>query len=231
MTTPSAGKNETLLVKLGGAQLIVFAALFLAGAFTVWMGAAAAPSRAAPRADALIRIGSGEPPLYTAAPGGAITVSVEVAAAANLGAATVLLNYDPTLVQVVTCTALAPANADISACNPAYANGVVRYSLAASAGLNGGFRLFTVTLRAVGAAGATARLALAAPQFTDTHGGDLPVTTAGGTIAIAGAPLPVDVTVRLIDQHSAIVPGQNLVLSVWVDVTNTRFLAAATFVL
>ncbi len=231
MTTPSAGKNETLLVKLG-VQLIFFAALFLAGAFVVGLCAAAGhASTTTPRAGALIRIGSGEPPLYTAAPGEEITITVEVTAAANLGAATVLLNYDPTLVQVVACTALGLADADLIACNPAYANGVVRYTLATSAGLNGAFPLFSVTLRAVGAAGATAQLALAAPQFTDTHGGDLPMTTAGGAIAIAGAPLPVDATVRLIDQHSAIMPGQNLVVSVWVDVTDTRPLAAATFVL
>lgn len=232
MSNPSAGRHATLLMKLGGAQLVFCAALFLAGALVVGLSAAAGhAATTAPRADALLRIGSGEPPLYTVAPGAEITLTVEVAEAANLGAATVLLNYDPALVQAVACTALGHADVDLSVCNPAYAAGVVRYALAASAGLSGTFPMFTVTLRAVGAAGATAQIEPAAPQFADTHGAALPVTTAGGAIAIAGAPLPADVTVRLTDQHSAILPGQNVVVSVWIDVADNRSLAAATFVL
>jgi hypothetical protein len=210
VSNPSAGRHATHLMKLGGAQLVFCAALFLVGALVV--GVSAAPGRAAtttPRAGALIRIGSGsgEPPLYTVAPGAEISITVEVTAATDLGAATVLLNYDPALVQVTACTTQGHADVDMSACNPAYAAGVVRYALAASAGLSGTFPLFTVTLRAGGAAGATAQLELAAPQFADTHGGELPVTTAGGAVAIAGAPLPADVTVRLIDQHAAILAG------------------------
>jgi len=219
-------------MKLGGAQLVFCAVLFLAGALVLGVSAAAGhASTTAPRADALIRIGAGKPPLYTVAPGAEITITVEVTAVADLGAATVLLNYDPALVQAVACTALGHADVDLSACNPAYAAGVVRYALAASAGLSGTFPLFTVTLRAVGAAGATAQLELAAPQFADTHGAALTVTTAGGAVAIAGAPLPADVTVRLIDQHSAILPGQNVVVAVWIDVADDRSLATATFVL
>lgn len=232
MSNPSVGRHATLLMKLGSAQLVFCAALLLAGALVVGVSAAAGrAATTAPRADALIRIGGGETPLYTVAPGAEITLTVEVTAVANLGVATVLLNYDPVLVQAVACTTHGHADVDLSACNPAYAAGVVRYALAASAGLSGTLPLFTVTLRAVGAAGATAQLELAAPHFADTHGVALPVATAGGAVAIAGAPLPADVTVRLIDQHAAILPGQNVVVSVWIDVADNRSLAAATVVL
>jgi hypothetical protein len=44
---------------------------------------------------ALVRIGAGEPPTYPIAPGGETAIAVEMVGAANVGAATLLLAYDP----------------------------------------------------------------------------------------------------------------------------------------
>ncbi len=196
-----------------------------------WRAGALPAARAAATNTALVRIGSGETPTYTVAPGGERTITIEVVDAANLGAATLLLAYDPALVQVVSCTAQPPANADLALCNPSYGPGVVRFSLLAAEGVSGAFAAFELTLRAVGASGGTAQLALTAPHFADVNGVEVPVQVTGGTLLISGPDQPAEAVLLLDPAASAITPGQNSTVAIRLDVTPARPVAAATMLL
>lgn len=182
-------------------------------------------------ATAQVRVGSGETPTYTVAPGGERTITVEVVGAADLGAATLLLAYDPALVQVVNCTAQPPANADLALCNPSFSPGVVRFSLLAAEGVSGSFPAFDLTLRAVGATGSTAQLALTAPQFADVNGVEVPVQVAGGTLLISGPDQPAEAVLSLDPAASTITPGQNTTVAIRLDVMPARPVVAATMLL
>lgn len=196
-----------------------------------WRAGALPAARAAVADTALVRIGSGETPTYTVAPGDERTITVEVVRAADLGAATLLLTYDPALVQVVGCTALPPAGADLALCNASYAPGVVRFSLLAAEGVSGNFLVLNLTLRALGASGSTAQLALTAPQFADVRGVEMPVQVVGGALAISGPDQPADALLRLDPANSDITPGQNATVAIRLDVAPTRPVVAATMLL
>lgn len=196
-----------------------------------WRAGALPAARAAATNTALVRIGSGETPTYTVAPGGERSITVEIVDAADLGAATLLLTYDPALVQVVNCAAPPPAGADLAICNASYAPGVVRFSLLAAEGVSGAFPAFTLTLRALGASGSTAQLALIAPQFADVRGVELPVQVAGGTLLISGPDQPAEALLYLDPSASTITPGQNATVAIRLDVTPARPVVAATMLL
>jgi hypothetical protein len=195
-----------------------------------WVDVLSAASTPAVEAT-LIRIGSGETPSYTVPPGGEQTITVEVAGAVNLGTATLLLAYDPALVQVMGCTAQSPTGADLALCNPAYSPGVVRFSLLSSAGVNGNFPLFTLTLAARATSGNTAQLDLTAPQFADTQGAAMPVQVSGGSLLISGPEQPVEALLRLAPAASEIFPGQLATIGIQLDVLPARPVGAATLLL
>lgn len=215
----------------GGWPALIGIVVLVGVALLGWRADALPAARAVVADTALVRIGSGETPSYTIAPGGERTLTIEVVGAADLGAATLLLAYDPALVQVVGCTALPPAAADFALCNSAYAPGVVRFSLLAAEGVNGAFPLFTLTLRALGPSGSTAQLALSAPQFADVRGVELPVQLAGGALVISGPDRPAEALLRLDPVNSNITPGQNTTVAIRLDVTPERPVAAATMLL
>jgi hypothetical protein len=90
------------------------------------------------------------------------------AGSGTLGAWTIDLLYDPTLVQVAGCQAEAGG-----VCNSSYAPGVVRVSGAAVGGLSGTHTLATITVE--GAAAKTAKgLQVQAAAITDATGAPLP---------------------------------------------------------
>jgi hypothetical protein len=221
-------------MRMGGGWPAWIGIIVLVGAALAGWGSVAPATQAAVAADdpaALVRIGAGEPPAYPIAPGGETAIAVEVVGAANLGAATLLLAYDPAQVQVVSCTAQPLAAADIALCNPTYAPGLVRFSLVAAGGLNGSAPLFAVTLRALAPAGAAAQLTLSAPQFADTQGVELPVLATGGVLLVTGAEAEVDVTASIAPAAADIAPGQHATVAVLLDVAAARPLAAASLLL
>ncbi|MBX2997476.1 MAG: hypothetical protein KF893_03115 [Caldilineaceae bacterium] len=218
--------------KTGGIGLALLWAFWLSG-LSLFGWAVAAPSvvDVNSQSTALVRIGQGEAPLYTVSPGEVVSISVQMVGSANLGAASFLLTYDPSLLQVVGCEANHITTVDIGLCNATYRANQLRYSLVATEGVNDDHLLFTVIFRAIGGDGVTANLSLTALQFDDTHGAALPVDLAGGAISITGPPLPVDVTVRLSPEHGEIVPGEHVAISVTMTVTDGRPLSAATILL
>jgi hypothetical protein len=217
-------------MKMGDTALAMLWSLFLSG-ILLFGWAAAAPPAIHASTPALVRIGSGETPIYPIAPGGERAVTVEVVGAANLATASLLLTYDPTLLQVVSCEAHSSAAIDLTSCNATYSASQVKYSLLSPQGVNGDHTLFTVVFRAIGGAGATAALSLSADLFADPANNALPLTLAGGSLSIEGTPAPVDATLALLPQNGSIVPGEYTVISVTLNVAGLRLLAAATLFL
>ena len=184
----------------------------------------------------LVRIGDGSEPKYVVEPGGQVTAPVEVVDAVNLGAATVLLSYDPAVVQAVGCAGPPSGVFDGGYCNLEYALGVVKFNVVALDGVDGTHRLYDVTFEAVGGgAGATVTdLTLTVEHFADPQGNDLDVDTAGGEIEIVGEPAPADAVVRVGDETQSdytLIPGNTIAVSVTLTITGARKLGAATMLL
>jgi len=184
----------------------------------------------------LVRIGDGSEPKYVVEPGNQVTVPVEVVDAVNLGAATVLLSYDPAVVQAIGCAGPPGDVFDGGYCNLDYALGAVKFTAIALDGADGTHRLYDITFEAVGGgtgAGQT-DLTLTVEHFADPQGNDLDVDTAGGEIEIVGEPVPVDAVVRVGDETQSdftLIPGNTIVISVTTSITGTHRLGAATMLL
>jgi len=106
-------------------------------------------------ASAVVRIGDGTTSRYEVAPGELVTVPVEVVDAQNLGAATVLLSYDPAVVHAVGCAGPQSGDFDGGACNTEHDLEVLRFNVVALNGVDGTHRLYDITFQAVGGDGAT----------------------------------------------------------------------------
>ncbi|MFQ5810723.1 MAG: cohesin domain-containing protein, partial [Armatimonadota bacterium] len=187
-------------------------------------------------AGTLVRIGDGSEPKYVVEPGGQVTVPVEVVDAVNLGAATVLLSYDPAVVQAVGCAGPPGDVFDGGYCNLDYALGTVKFTVVALDGVDGTHRLYDITFEAVGggAVAGQTELTLTAEHFADSQGNALDVDTAGGEIEIVGEPAPADAVVRVGDETQSdftLTPGNSIVIAVTMSITGTRKLGAATVLL
>ncbi len=206
-------------------------------ALILLIGGMVAPrlAQSAPEAGAaIIRTGVGDSPTYVVAPGGEITVTVEVADAQNLGAASIQLAFDPAVVQPIGCGAPAASVFDLTSCNPGFAPGVVKFTVLSAAGISGTHTLADVRFRAVGSVNATSSLSFGVDNFTDPQGAPLSVATATAGLTIAGTPAPVDVVARVggvAGGNYNLAPGSSLIISLTLNVTGTRSLGAATMLL
>lgn len=123
-----------------------------------------------------------QPSSVKVAPGGSTTIEVQAStvAAAGLGAWTVELTYDPSVVQVTSCTMTIGS----AVCNAGYKTGVIRLAGASSAGLAGTQTLATVTFTAVGKANSLTKVDVAVPTLADATGAALKPSTSGSTIRV-----------------------------------------------
>ena len=224
-----------LLTKLH--QTFVRSLLFSVGVFILALLLAVSQVSGAsiPVSDAVLRIGNGVSNEYTIAPGQEVTVPVEVVGATDLGAATVLLSYDPAVVRVVACTGPVSADFGGGVCNASYALGVVKFNVISIDGVTGLHRLYDVTFEAVGGdTGATTTdLTLTVEHYADSVGNDLPVTTTGGRINVEGQPPVGDVILKVGDSNHQfdLPPGDSLVVPIMLDIGGSRPLGAASVLL
>ncbi len=100
----------------------------------------------------------------------------------GVGAASLRLDFDATVVEVVSCET-DPANTfDLATCN--VESDYVNVSLLSTDGVSGEPDLFTLEVRGIGAAGATAPLDITVPIFTDTEGAPQSVAAVDGVLTI-----------------------------------------------
>jgi uncharacterized repeat protein (TIGR01451 family) len=131
---------------------------------------------------ATLGIGSGEVAL-----GESISVPITTNLAGNtLGAATIEVRYDPTVVTAVACSVDPAGLFDSKTCNPYYKTDTVRFNLASLSGVTGNPLLANVTFRAIGSPGGSSVLDVVPQVFVDPSGNPIPVTDQDGQIRITG---------------------------------------------
>ena len=112
-----------------------------------------------------------------------VKVTAAVGAGANLGAATIEVSYDPSVVQVKTCTPDPGGVLNAKQCNPAYAANKLRFNVAATYGLTGTVQLARLTFHSIASSGAT-DLTILPVAFVDAAGAGISAAPRDGQITI-----------------------------------------------
>jgi uncharacterized repeat protein (TIGR01451 family) len=167
----------------------------LAGVLALLLSiAASGSSRPAYAAGPEVRI---TPASVAVAPGGSVTVDVEVEApAAGLGAWTIDVFYTPSVVAATNCEQLQG-----SLCNRSFTN-KVRVVGSNPTGLSGATALARITFQAVGAAGSSSLLDVTVVTFTDPEGSSVSRTVTDGQVIVDPQ---ADLAVTLADAPDPIV--------------------------
>ena len=124
----------------------------------------------------------------TAPTGAPATVRLEAmdVPAPGLGAATIDVSYDPSIVSPTNCVKDPNGLFDLTLCNVAYQPNVVRFSgLRATAGATGTLPLADITFEVVGAPGQCSDLDVVVVTFTDPDGSAITTSSADGQICVA----------------------------------------------
>ena len=127
------------------------------------------------------------------------TINVSIPGGSSLGAATIDIQYDPAVVEALSCSPDPSGAFDSKVCNANFnkdgANpDIVRFSLISTGGVSGSLSLATITFQAVGSAGASTALSIGTITFTDTNGNPISVSAAPtssisrGTLGRSGHP-------------------------------------------
>lgn len=134
----------------------------------------------------VVRVGSA-----AVLPAGSITVPVTaegVSSGSPLGAATIEVRYDPSVLDATACSADPNAVFDSALCNPDFDNDgiapdIVRFNVASISGVSGDVSLADITFQDVGCLpGSTINLDAAISVFADPAGSPIPVTDIDGSI-------------------------------------------------
>ncbi|MCX6033304.1 MAG: cohesin domain-containing protein, partial [Chloroflexi bacterium] len=176
---PGASSPLTLTVRnLMDAQAGPIPARVRSGVITVTEGGSL-------DAVALVRVGDGaNGGSFTLPIGEQVKVTLTVVGASNLAAAAVALGYDPAVARPLTCTPGAAFGG--GACNPAAADGLIRFNVVATAAFSGTAALGSVTFQATdgAAAGAATPLTLTVSYFGGPAGEPLLYQVAAGSLAL-----------------------------------------------
>ena len=182
--------------------------------------------------DAVVRVGDETQSDFTLIPGNTIVISVttSITGTHRLGAATMLLRYDP---QVVRPTLCSQPEEITGYCNPAFdpEAGLVKFNLVSSDGLTGTLHACVVWFEAASgvAAGAASDLVLIVEHFADPLGSPMSWQAVNGSVTVAAGPsnsawllvgAPSDTGVYTVTH------GTTVTVSVWV--TDVLDLGAAT---
>ncbi|MGB1254038.1 MAG: cohesin domain-containing protein, partial [Candidatus Promineifilaceae bacterium] len=102
----------------------------------------------------------------------------------GVGAATVDIKYDPTILNPVACEVDPDGRFNGSACNISFGDDIVRFSLTSSSGEAGSVNLATITFEAVGNDGETSPLEVMLTTWADTSGSDITSATVDGSVTL-----------------------------------------------
>ncbi len=139
------------------------------------------PTPTATPTGAIVRVGTALQPAATAF---SVKVPVEVInvpAEANLGAVTVDIQYDATLLTVQSCLAPTATRFDSLVCNTEEA-GHVRIAALATAGINGNAVFAELTFQSDGAIGTDSNLMVTVETFVDVNAVPIPVSSQDGRV-------------------------------------------------
>jgi hypothetical protein len=130
--------------------------------------------------ESVIRIGSA-----LVKEGESARVSVSAALGSNLlGAVTIVIRYDPAVVDATTCVGDPNDRFDMSLCNARYADDAVIFAAWSEHGITGDLLLAEITFEALGMPGQVSPLVLTATTFADPGGHPIPVSLQNGAITV-----------------------------------------------
>jgi hypothetical protein len=183
-----------------------------------------------------VRVGDGRTSVYTITPGSLVTVPIQVIGAVNLGAATIVLAYDPAVVQPSSCSRPLSSAFDGGMCNLTFAPDAVRFNVVATPGVSGDATMAEVVFRGVGGSAGAMRSELrpTVVHFADLAGNSLPVNTANGAIRLSGSPPAAQVLLRVgtvAQQTFVITPGLSTEIPLSLQISDTARLGAASVAL
>ena len=133
----------------------------------------------------LVAISSG-----SVAPANSIVVNVGASGVPSpgLGAVTVDVSFDPTLVDAVACAADPNHRFTLRSCNRDFSLSTLRFTAISAIGVAGDFPLADITFQAIGESGQSSTLNVSIVTFADPDGIDIPVNSLDGAIEIVGSP-------------------------------------------
>jgi len=123
-------------------------------------------------------------------PSGQVTVRLEATGvpAPGLGAATINVSYDPSVISPVSCANDPNDLFDMALCNLTYQPNIVRFgALRTTNGATGTLPLADITFQVVGAAGQCSDLDVVVVTFADPDGSPITTTDGDGQICVAMA--------------------------------------------
>jgi hypothetical protein len=131
---------------------------------------------------ATVRAGGG-----TVGPGGSIVIPLEAlnVPTAGLGAATIEVHYDNTVLDAIGCTADPGDLFDSALCNPVYSADTVRLTAISTLGVSGNSLLAEITFQAIGLSGMSSPLDVVIVTFADPGGNPIPVSPESGLVTIS----------------------------------------------
>ncbi len=128
---------------------------------------------------------------YNVAPGDNVVVSIEALdlPSSGLGAATVEVHYDPSILEIVNCVVDPDGRFDFGNCNKDYENDgraldIVRFNLTSLTGIPGNELLANITFKAIGIAGEVSVVDIVKVTFADTDGEPISVNDQDGSVSL-----------------------------------------------
>jgi len=105
----------------------------------------------------------------------------------GLGTATIGVDYDPTVLEPVSCNKDPNDFFDLVQCNINYSPESIRFNVTALTGVSGDVPIAEITFRAIGRNGDESEIGLIAPTFANTQGAIVPVNLITGRVIISDA--------------------------------------------
>jgi hypothetical protein len=185
-----------------------------------------------PAVPVLMRVGEPLQSIFSISPGRStdIPLTFQISDTVSMGAASLLLRYDPAIVRPTRCTVAASLQ---GYCNPGFdpVQGLLKFTLISEAGLSGAQRPFTVTFEAAsGVTSGESDLSLGVENLADTTGARLARQTINGLVRVSG-PAAASALVRVGEASGAYTVSHGLTRTVGIWVQDAANLGAATLAL
>jgi len=121
----------------------------------------------------------------TVSAGDEVVIMLEGFNLEGLGTATIGVDYDPTVLEAVSCNKDPNDFFDLVQCNINYSPESIRFNVTALTGVSGDVTIAAITFRAIGRNSDQSEIGLIAPTFANTQGVIVPVNLIPGQVIIS----------------------------------------------
>jgi len=122
---------------------------------------------------------------HTVAQGDTIVVTLLGFELPGVGTATVEVNFDPAILELVQCSKDPNGVFDLVQCNPDFEEGALRFNVTSLTGVNGDITIAEITFKAIGQNGETSPVEVIVPTISNVLGAPIEVIIVEGSVAIS----------------------------------------------